>query len=163
MKIIEQLPLLQYTNLKSYIDKRNIILFTSPSAYEISQPYIKGLNNITKVFIIDTSKEKDVNQNIKQLILIRKNNQICYAIGGGMTCDVAKYYAYKLKLPLIIIPTIISTDAFLVGCTGLRKDGCVKYFTSKLPEKVILDINLLKKTPFKYHLSGCGDVLSIYT
>lgn len=162
MKFIDNIPLIQYLNLKEYEDKRNSILFTSRSAYETSKPFIHGLK-ISSVFYINSSVTKEVNKNAEILISEKNKVKICYAVGGGMVADVAKFYAYKMKLPLIIIPTMISTDAFLVNCTGLRENGCVVYVPTKKAEKILIDFSLLEKAPLTFHLSGCGDILSIFT
>jgi len=57
---------------------------------------------------------------------------------------------YLKRLEIICVPTIISSDAFLVDCTGLRENGCVTYIPSKKADRVLLDWKLLKKTPLKY-------------
>jgi len=45
----------------------------------------------------------------------------------------------------------------------LRKNNGVAYVPSKKADKVILDWQLLKKAPWSINVSGCGDVLSIFT
>ena len=77
--------------------------------------------------------------------------------------DIGRYLAAVWNQKAICIPTIISTDAFLVDSTGLRQDGCVKYVKSKAADQVILDEELLCRAPRRFNLSGCGDVLSIFT
>jgi glycerol-1-phosphate dehydrogenase [NAD(P)+] len=162
MIIIDGIPQILYSDLKKLEDKRRIILFTSPSAWKIAKSFLRQLG-ISDIVYIKSSNEKEVTANIVNLVSKKNNFDVCYAIGGGMVTDVAKYYAYKISLPLIIIPTLISTDAFLVNCTGIRSNGCVKYVSAVKAERILVDFNLLEKTPLRFHLSGCGDVLSIFT
>ncbi|MBI4225598.1 iron-containing alcohol dehydrogenase [Candidatus Roizmanbacteria bacterium] len=159
---ITNIPEIEYVNLKVFKENKRVLLFTGPTAYKSSKSFLKGLN-IVEVFHIDSSKKEIINKNIDFLISKKSKVDICFAVGGGIVADVAKMYAHELNLSLVIIPTLISSDAFLVDCTGIRYNGCVKYIPSLRAKSVLIDFNLLKKTPLRLHLSGCGDVLSIYT
>ena len=48
-----------------------------------------------------------------------------YAVGGVLTGDAAKYYACKLYPRLVVLPTAVSVDAFIIAGSGVRKVGCV--------------------------------------
>lgn len=156
------IPEIKYINLKSLNDKRRILLLTSPTAYKSSKAFLKRLN-IIDIFDITSSKQEAISKNIDFLKINKNEFDLCYAVGGGMVADVSKMYAYKLNLPLIIIPTLLSSDAFLVDSTAVRNNGCIQYIPSSRAKKVLIDFDLLKNTPLRLHLSGCGDVLSIYT
>src|SRR3989338_2522474 len=158
MKTINHLPKIEWIDLKKFEDSRNAVLFTSPSAEKECGAYLRGINFTGKIYI-QTADKASVERLTKEQI----SADVGYAIGGGRVIDVARFLAHKWKLEIVCIPTIISSDAFLVDCTGLRENGCVTYVPSKLANKVILDWEILKNTPARFHLSGCGDVLSIYT
>ncbi|HWS48820.1 MAG TPA: iron-containing alcohol dehydrogenase [Candidatus Methanoperedens sp.] len=158
MKKINNLPVIEYTNLSKLIDKRRILLISSPSALIHSKKYLSSLNIVSNLNINTANKK-----NIDKIALPKDNIDLCYAIGGGRVIDISRYLASKWNLEIICVPTIISTDAFLVDCTGLRENGGVTYIPSKKADKVIIDFDLIKKSNSKYNLSGCGDVLSIYT
>lgn len=158
MKTINHLPRIEWIDLKKFEDTRNVILFTSPSAEKECATYLRGINFTRKIYI-QTADRLSVEKLAKEQVF----TEVAYAVGGGRTIDVARFLAKELGLEIICIPTIISSDAFLVDCTGLRENGCVTYVPSKRADRILLDWELLKKVPLKYHLSGCGDVLSIYT
>ncbi|PIZ99345.1 MAG: hypothetical protein COX78_01965, partial [Candidatus Levybacteria bacterium CG_4_10_14_0_2_um_filter_35_8] len=158
-KSIDNLPLIEWIDLKTVRDSRRALLCTTVSAEKLFIDFLKSFNFVKKIYI-ESADELVVNKIIKD----RKTDiEVIYALGGGKVNDVARYIAYKWKIDIISIPTILSTDAFLVNCTGLRSKGCVKYIPSKKATKVFLDLSILKKSSPRYHLSGCGDVLSIYT
>ena len=71
--------------------------------------------------------------------------EVVYGVGGGLAIDTAKYVASANELPLIAIPTILSTDAFLTDATGVRENGCVQYLPTKTPDTVIVDSGIGRK------------------
>ena len=89
--------------------------------------------------------------------------EVVYGIGGGLAIDTAKYVAAAKGIPLVVLPTILSTDAFLTDATGVRENGCVRYLPSKAPDTVIIDMDVLCNAPPAMRASGAADVLSIAT
>jgi glycerol-1-phosphate dehydrogenase [NAD(P)+] len=92
-----------------------------------------------------------------------RKSEIIYAVGGGLTADAAKYFAVKLNLPLVVLPTALSVDAFITSASGIRKDGCVYYIETKVPETLILDLDTIAKAPASIRAAGITDVMSIAT
>lgn len=114
--------------------------------------------------------------NPKQLIYVAGNTkayiaalaeacegEVVYGIGGGLAIDIAKYVASANGLPLVALPTILSTDAFLTDSTGVRENRCVRYLSAKAPDTVIIDMDILRNAPAAMRASGAADVLSIAT
>src|SRR6202163_2723867 len=42
------------------------------------------------------------------------------AVGGGQSMDMGKYIAWKRGIPLVNIPTIVSTNAYVTQAVGVR-------------------------------------------
>lgn len=84
-------------------------------------------------------------------------------IGASKVLDQAKYIASQLNIPLVVIPSIISTNAFSTGRSALKIDGKVFSIESKVPDEVYIIYSLLEMAPQKYNSFGLVDVLSIYT
>jgi glycerol-1-phosphate dehydrogenase [NAD(P)+] len=84
-------------------------------------------------------------------------------IGGGQAADMGKYLAWKRQLPLINIPTIVSTNAYVTQAVGIRNQGSVEYLGAVTPELVVIDYDLVRTAPRELNIAGCGDILSIYT
>jgi len=88
-------------------------------------------------------------------------------LGGGTACDTAKYINWKLKeklnlsLDLILIPSIISVDAFLCSSSAVRIDNKVKYIGESIPNKIIIDYELIKLAPEILNRAGVSDTISI--
>jgi len=97
------------------------------------------------------------------LLTIRTQPSVVYAVGGGLAADAAKYLAVKLDLPLVVLPTALSVDAFLTAASGIRQDGCVYYIETKPPETLILDLEFIAAAPAWIRAAGITDVISIAT
>lgn len=82
------------------------------------------------------------------------------AIGGGVTIDIAKYVAKKLLLPLVVIPTLLSSNAMSSGFSVLWKEGNSHALPTMVPTAVVGDYDILKNQPKRYISAGAGDMLS---
>ncbi len=84
-------------------------------------------------------------------------------IGGGQAVDAAKYVAWKRGLKLVLIPTIVSTDAFATPAAGLRRSGKVEYLGEARVDRLVIDYGLIRTAPKALNVSGAGDILSCHT
>jgi len=86
-----------------------------------------------------------------------------FGIGGGSACDAAKMYAWRRGARLVLVPTILSVDAPFTKAIGVRVDHRVRYVGEVFPERLLIDFDLLRKSPPRLNRAGIGDVLSIFT
>lgn len=85
------------------------------------------------------------------------------AIGGGKVIDYCKYIAFILQLPIISVPTSISNDGFASPGASLLVNGRRKSQKAKIPFGVVIDTDIIRKSPIRYTYSGIGDLISKYT
>lgn len=155
-----------YENIK---ELGNSILFVcSNSGYKASKDKIETSFEGTNIKIIfeifrgiSSTGEIERMRNI-----IKENNiDIVAAVGGGSAIDTAKATAYYEKLPVVIMPTVVATDA---PCTGLsviyNDDGTFSnyLFYPKNPDVVIVDTSIIAKSPVRFLVAGMGDALGTY-
>jgi len=94
-----------------------------------------------------------------------KQVDVLVGMGGGKTIDTAKIAADRAHIPVIVVPTIASTDAPTSGCAVLyTKEGV---FDSVLyqrtnPAAVLVDTSIIAWAPARFLVAGMGDALSTW-
>lgn len=81
------------------------------------------------------------------------------AIGGGKVLDHAKYIAHSLKIPLMVVPTIVSNDGICSSLSSLLVEGKRKTVKTTIPHAVVVDLDLVQKAPVHFLFSGIGDLV----
>ena len=86
-------------------------------------------------------------------------------MGGGKTIDTAKIVADRAGIPVIIVPTIASTDAPCSGCAVVySKDGIFEAvcYQKTNPAVVLVDVGIIAAAPTRFLVAGMGDALSTW-
>ena len=89
--------------------------------------------------------------------------EVVVGIGGGTALDTAKFIAWKSGRPLLQIPTVTSVDAGFTDAVGVRVDGRVRYIGKIVPDRVVIDVAVIRTAPHRLNRSGIGDILSCHT
>ena len=84
-------------------------------------------------------------------------------LGGGQALDVAKYFSWRLNLPLFQAPTALSVNAVYGQRSGVRTNSKVVYRGWAVPQTVYIDYNVLADCPPALNWSGIGDILCFHT
>ena len=155
-------------NLCSYADKfgKNLFILTSASGRKRVEPAIdegnKDSNLVYDVFNGECCMT-EINRIIK--IVEEAGSDVIIGIGGGKIHDTSKAVAYYTKKPVIIVPTIASTDAPCSALSVIYTDEGVfeKYlFLPSSPDMVMVDTDIVCKAPVRLLISGMGDALATY-
>ncbi|MHC4242244.1 MAG: iron-containing alcohol dehydrogenase [Planctomycetota bacterium] len=85
------------------------------------------------------------------------------ALGGGLAIDSAKYVAWKKQKRFIAIPTVISADVALCRAVAVRENWKVRYIGDKMPDRLIIDFDVIRSAPTHINRGGVCDILSCYT
>lgn len=85
------------------------------------------------------------------------------AVGGGKCIDAGKSVAFRLRVPVVICPTIASTDA---PCSAVSimytPEGVGKgpEFYPLNPALVVVDTGIIAAAPVRHLIAGMGDALA---
>lgn len=84
--------------------------------------------------------------------------------GGGTALDTAKYAAFVASVAYIAIPTALSNDGVCSPVSVLYAQNERKHsFTSKIPDGLLIDTDIILNTPRILLEAGVGDTISNYT
>lgn len=155
-----------YENIKDL--GSSILFICSNSGYKASKDKIeKSFEGKSAKIMFEVFRGISSTGEIQRMQKIVQDNDIdiVAAIGGGSAIDTAKATAYYEKLPVVIMPTVVATDA---PCTGLsviyNDDGTFSnyIFYPKNPDVVIVDTSIIVKAPARFLVAGMGDALGTY-
>ena len=144
----------------------NAFVIADPFVFEKIIPSIKAslLKEVSAEIIEFNGECSD--EEIDRLSAIAKGKtEVLVDIGGGKALDTAKAVAHNLKIPVVIVPTIASTDA---PCSALSvvytPEGEFKRFIffPKNPDLVLLDSKVIADAPARFLVSGMGDALATW-
>jgi glycerol dehydrogenase len=94
-----------------------------------------------------------------------RDADVVIGMGGGKTIDSAKTAADRAGIPVIIVPTIASTDAPCSACAVIYTEQGV--FESEIhlkmnPPAVLVDTSVIAAAPVRFLVAGMGDALATW-
>jgi glycerol dehydrogenase len=98
-------------------------------------------------------------------IIRNKGIDVLVGMGGGKTIDTAKIASDRAIYPVIIVPTIASTDAPCSGCAVIYNESGVfesVYYQKMNPQVVLVDLNIIAQSPVRFLVAGMGDALATW-
>jgi glycerol dehydrogenase len=99
------------------------------------------------------------------MAIARTHADVLVGMGGGKTIDTAKVAADRAGIPVIVVPTIASTDAPCSGCAVLySNDGIFDStcYQKTNPAAVLVDTEIIAAAPTRFLVAGMGDALSTW-
>lgn len=130
----------------------------------VADPTTKNIagNKIAKdlssdIFIIKESSLYEV-EKVKEV-----GGEYIISVGGGRAIDVGKLAAHKLGVPFISVPTALSHDGIASKNVSLMTEGIYGSYPASTPYGLIVDLDIVKKAPYRMTASGSADIISNYT
>lgn len=89
--------------------------------------------------------------------------QVVFGIGGGTRIDVAKLSSAHQKVPFISVPTTASHDGVASPLSSVKGFEKPYSIMAQAPLAIIADTRIMMQAPWRYVISGCGDVIAKFT
>lgn len=97
------------------------------------------------------------------LMSMSMDTEFILAVGGEAACDVARAVAAQTERPLAVVPTALSSSAYVGLAAHLVRCGEARRVPSICPELVVCDLDVLAETPMELLLAGALDLVGKYT
>ncbi|HWQ25324.1 MAG TPA: glycerol dehydrogenase [Chlorobaculum sp.] len=142
------------------------LILASASAHGKIIP-ASGIDLASQSLIVEPFGGECCEQELARLAAVIRNKDIdvLVAMGGGKTIDTAKIAADRAGIPVLVVPTIASTDAPCSGCAVLYSEQGVFESVSyqKLnPAVVLVDTEIIANAPVRFLVAGMGDALATW-
>ena len=142
------------------------LVLASPTAAKTIVP-VCGIHEETNQAFIETFGRECCEKELVRLAKVIEKNRIGVMIGmgGGKTIDTAKIAADRANIPVIIVPTIASTDAPCSGCAVVYSENGVherEYYQKSNPAAVVVDTGIIAAAPVRFLVAGMGDALATW-
>lgn len=89
--------------------------------------------------------------------------EVVFGVGGGSKIDLAKYSSAELKIPFISIPSSASHDGIASPVASIESFGRPYSVMTQSPIAIIVDTEVIIRSPHRLIASGCGDALAKFT
>lgn len=150
----------------SRFGKNGFIICTSHAFKNIFPKIKPEIEKSVKIVAEKFGGESSDNE-INRLTILAKEarTDVVVGMGGGKSLDTARAVAYNLKVPVIMVPTIASTDAPCSAVAGIYSpSGSFErvLFLPKNPDLVLVDTEIIANAPVRFLVSGMGDALATW-
>jgi glycerol-1-phosphate dehydrogenase [NAD(P)+] len=105
---------------------------------------------------------------VDDLIVVEKalkeqKPRVVFGVGGGTIIDAAKLSSASQNMPFVSIPTTVSHDGIASPLASVKGSNKPYSVLAQSPMAVIADTDIIAKAPWRFVVSGCGDVISKFT
>lgn len=114
-------------------------------------------NNFEKVLMVKGGVIDEASVIINE---IKHTDAIVLAFGGGSVLDIVKYSASKCDIPYLTVPSTLSNDAVYSCVARLTSEGKKRSYGVQPPTGIIVDLEVVKKSPKELILAGVADLVS---
>ena len=145
---------------------RQGLILASPTAYNKILPD-RGIDLYGHAVPVERFEGECCEKELARLSVIiqEKSVDVLVGMGGGKTIDTAKIAADRANIPVLVVPTIASTDAPCSGCAVLYSEQGIfesVYYQKSNPAVVLVDTEIIANAPTRFLVAGMGDALATW-
>ncbi len=147
--------------------KKALVVITASGYKRVGAAIDASFADVDTEIVYDYFNGECSKNEINRLVEVVEANgcDMVIGVGGGKILDTCKAVAYYKSTPVIICPTIASTDAPCSALSVIYTDDGVfeEYlFLPANPNMVLMDTDVIVKSPARLTVSGMGDALATY-
>lgn len=162
-----KLVVCEYGALKNFEKYMDACGLTGPRAviYDTNTYRLSGLTHVRaeQEIVLEAQglhSEKGLIENMMTMLTGKPGLMV--AVGGGTLMDFARYSAWKLGIPFVAVPTIVSSDGFTADICSIIIDGQKKSIPMQAADAVICDMDVVAGAPMFLTIAGVQDILAKY-
>jgi glycerol-1-phosphate dehydrogenase [NAD(P)+] len=145
--------------------KGKALVIAGSKSYELAGKTVCGFLEQAELKV-DVLQIKTIT--IKDMITIEERieattPQVLFGVGGGTVIDAAKISSCSQNIPFISIPTTVSHDGIASPLASIKGSDKPYSILAQSPLAIIADTEVIAKAPWRFMVSGCGDVISKFT
>jgi glycerol-1-phosphate dehydrogenase [NAD(P)+] len=144
---------------------KSALIVAGQKTCEVAGKTVKGLLEEegleVNTFLVKSSTIEDVAA-VEEKIKVLKP-QVVFGVGGGTKIDVAKLSAAHQNTPFISVPTTASHDGIASPLSSIKGSEKPYSVMAQAPIAIIADTNVISRAPWRFTVSGCGDVIAKFT
>jgi glycerol dehydrogenase len=158
--VIAELPA-----LAKLLGKKGLILTSATGRDKLLPPYAGQWRQ--EPLAIDLFQGECCEEELHRLagVVRREQADVLIGMGGGKAIDTAKIAADRAGIPVIIVPTIASTDAPCSGCAIVYSTAGIfesVHYQKLNPQVVLVDTRIIAEAPVRFLVAGMGDALATW-
>ena len=141
------------------------LVMSDSKCYDIAG---KAVSNLLKdsglmvdFLLVKTMTPKDVLEIQGQIKELKP--QVLFGVGGGTIIDAAKVSSGSQNVPFISVPTTVSHDGIASPLASIKGSDKPYSVLAQAPLAIIADTEVIAQAPWRFVISGCGDVVAKIT
>jgi glycerol-1-phosphate dehydrogenase [NAD(P)+] len=142
--------------------KGKALVMSDQQCYELAgrrvSKFLEESGLAVDFLLVKTMTTKDVlavENQIKEL-----KPQVLFGVGGGTIIDAAKVSSGSQNIPFISVPTTVSHDGIASPLASVKGSDKPYSILAQAPLAIIADTDVIAQAPWRFMVSGCGDVIS---
>lgn len=145
--------------------KGKALVLSDTQCYQLAGKTVSGLlekAGLTPDFLLVKSMTVDDLITVEDALKQQKP-RVLFGVGGGTIIDAAKLSSASQNLPFISIPTTVSHDGIASPLASIKGSEKPYSVLAQAPMAIIADTEIISQAPWRFVISGCGDVISKFT
>jgi len=145
--------------------KGKALVLSDEQCYRLAGKTVSGFleqSGLTPDFFLVKSMTVDDLITVEKQLKDQKP-RVLFGVGGGTIIDAAKLSSASQNVPFISIPTTVSHDGIASPLASIKGSDKPYSIMAQAPMAIIADTEIIAQAPWRFVVSGCGDVISKFT